>query len=80
MPDMEQYKCPSCGGALEFDSKSQKLKCPYCDGEFDIEVLNEISEAEQKIGTEDKMDGWQNNQSQNMSNEENSSVATYICK
>lgn len=26
-----QYKCPCCGGTIEFDSKLQKLRCPYCD-------------------------------------------------
>ena len=24
------YKCPSCGGPLHFDSASGKLKCDYC--------------------------------------------------
>ena len=31
MADMMEYKCPSCGGAMEFDSTTQKMKCPYCD-------------------------------------------------
>ena len=31
MSDLREYKCPACGGAIEFDSKSQKMKCPYCD-------------------------------------------------
>ena len=29
MADMMEYKCPSCGGAMEFDSMTQKMKCPY---------------------------------------------------
>ena len=40
---MEQ-KCPCCGGAVRFDTGSQKLKCPYCDTEFDIE------ESSQAVG------------------------------
>lgn len=31
-----EYKCPTCGGALEFNIKEQKLKCPYCDSVFEI--------------------------------------------
>ena len=34
-----QYKCPCCGGKIEFRSELQKLKCPYCDTEFDVETL-----------------------------------------
>ena len=25
MSDLREYKCPACGGAIEFDSKSQKM-------------------------------------------------------
>ncbi|MBQ3295455.1 MAG: hypothetical protein IJH00_03100 [Erysipelotrichaceae bacterium] len=41
MSELRDFKCPNCSGALEFDTKSQKLKCPYCDGTFDPEVFNE---------------------------------------
>ena len=27
MSDLREYKCPACGGAMEFDSGSQKMKC-----------------------------------------------------
>ena len=36
---MLQYKCPCCGGSIEFDSGTQKLHCPYCDTEFDVDTL-----------------------------------------
>jgi len=42
-----EYKCPACGGAVEFNSSSQNMKCPYCDTEFDIAALKESQEAEQ---------------------------------
>ena len=35
MADLIEYKCPSCGGKLEFDSASQNMKCPFCLSEFD---------------------------------------------
>jgi len=49
--DIKEYKCPSCGGAVKFDSATQGMKCPYCDTEFQIEALEryqkEIANPEQ---------------------------------
>jgi len=39
---IKEYKCPNCGGAVKFDSSSQKMKCPFCDTEFEIEALEEF--------------------------------------
>ena len=44
MPDILEYKCPCCGGAIAFDSRIQKMKCPYCDTEFDMETLRQFDE------------------------------------
>ena len=50
MSALVEYKCPCCGGAIEFNSNSQKMKCPYCDTEFEIEALKEFTEASQSEG------------------------------
>ncbi|ADL50344.1 hypothetical protein [Clostridium cellulovorans] len=34
--DKESYKCECCGGTMEFDVKTQKLKCPNCDNMIEI--------------------------------------------
>ncbi len=39
MATLMEQKCPCCGGAVRFDTSSQKLKCPYCDTEFDIDAM-----------------------------------------
>lgn len=39
MANVMEYKCPRCGGILEFDSKLQKMKCPYCDSIFTVEEM-----------------------------------------
>lgn len=39
MSVLQQYKCPCCDGAIEFDTSSQKMKCPYCGTEFEMETL-----------------------------------------
>jgi len=36
---LQEFKCPSCDGAIEFDSTLQKMKCPYCDAEFEMDAL-----------------------------------------
>ena len=48
MSDIMEYKCPSCGGAMEFDSKSQKMKCPFCDSEMSIEEFQQMQQGKQE--------------------------------
>ena len=51
MSEIKEYKCPACGGTMEFDSTSQKMKCPYCDTEISVEeyeALNESQTSEDK--------------------------------
>ena len=45
MENIQEYKCPCCGGAIHFDSTIQKMKCPYCDTEFEMEALRGYDEA-----------------------------------
>ncbi len=47
MANLLEYKCPSCGGAVSFDSSIQKMKCPYCDTEFEMEDLQDNDTAEE---------------------------------
>jgi len=42
---LQEFKCPCCGGAIEFDSNIQKMKCPYCDSEFETEALRAYDAA-----------------------------------
>jgi len=52
--DIKEYKCPNCGGTVNFDSSSQKMKCPYCDTEFEIAALEdyqkEVAAAKDNFG------------------------------
>ena len=45
MSEVIQYKCPACGGAMEFDSNAQMMKCPYCDTVMDVETFNATQSA-----------------------------------
>ena len=45
MAVLQQYKCPCCDGAIEFNSRLQKMKCPFCDSEFEMETLKQYDAA-----------------------------------
>ncbi len=53
------YKCPNCGGGLEFDPEAQNYKCDYCLSEFTQEELDEAQKAEsaEQIVTETGPEG-----------------------
>ncbi len=65
MADLIAYKCPACGGKLEFNSASQKMKCPFCLSEFDTaDFEKDDSALEQKpaetkeTAAQDAGEGW----------------------
>ena len=45
MAVLQDFKCPCCDGAIEFDSSTQKMKCPYCSTEFAVSDLQAYSDA-----------------------------------
>ena len=77
MKTLELYKCPCCGGTIEFDTSSQKPKCPYCDTEFDIETLISYND-EIKKDDSDKMD-WDENSGNEWQESEEEQLTRYIC-
>ena len=42
MADLIEYKCPSCGGKLEFDAATQTMLCPFCDSSFDPKSIPDL--------------------------------------
>ncbi len=74
-----EYKCPCCGGKIEFDSKSQKMKCPYCDTEFDVETLKDYDDILKQEKKQDNIK-W-NKENENMFSEsETDGISVYVCK
>lgn len=57
MAKLQEYKCPHCGGAISFDSSTQKMKCPYCDSEFEVETLKALDAELSKEEPDDI--GWE---------------------
>ena len=90
MSDMMEYKCPACGGAMEFDSKSQKMKCPYCDTEIAVEEFQKMQEnkqqtasdgvySENQSGSQDKVD-WQAANDNQWAEGETDGMRVYVCE
>lgn len=77
MSVIQEYKCPCCGGAIEFDSKSQKMKCPYCDTEFDIDTLKSYGES-LKSDADDSMN-WKTSAGGEWQSGETDGLRTYVC-
>ena len=78
MADIQEYKCPCCGGAIAFDSTSQKMKCPYCDTEFDVETLKDYDEGlYQEVA--DEME-WEQPTGSEWKEGETDGLRTYVCK
>lgn len=42
------FKCPACGGYLEFDPEGQRFLCPYCSASFNEEELQQQSAAKEQ--------------------------------
>lgn len=78
MAELQEYKCPCCGGAIAFDSTAQKMKCPYCDTEFEMETLAGYDSA-LKDDQADQME-WDSPKGGNWQEGEAEGLHTYVCK
>ena len=73
-----EYKCPSCGGTLQFDSGVQKLKCPYCHTTLTVEALQELDESLKSEAPENTT--WQTEPSAQWTREETESLKDFVCQ
>ena len=78
MSELQEYKCPCCGGAVVFDSGLQKMKCPYCDTEFDVAAFME-NDVESQRAPEDNM-AWDTEAGSQWQAGEQESLRAYTCK
>lgn len=78
MSVLQEYKCPCCGGAIAFDSASQKMKCPYCDAEFEMEALASY-DNDLKNAPTDNMN-WETTAGSEWGAGETDGLRTYACK
>ncbi len=77
MSEILDYKCPCCGGNINFDSTLQKMKCPYCDTEFDVDTLKSYDEA-LKSDTPDS-DDWSFSEKTPWTSDGDNNVSVFVC-
>ncbi len=77
MAVLQEFKCPCCDGAIEFNAGSQKMKCPYCGSEFEMETLQtydaELSNLPQENMT------WDTSAGQEWTPGESEGLRVYCC-
>lgn len=78
MSTLQEYKCPCCGGAVEFDSSIQKMKCPYCETEFDIGALKTYEEELESLPEDDMT--WETQAGGEWQDGETDGMKVYICQ
>lgn len=79
MADLLDFKCPHCGGKLEFDASTQKMKCPYCDSVLDIEAMQKNEEQLNLSSAEDNMN-WEGTAGSQWEEGETGNMKVYSCK
>ncbi len=77
MSGLIDYKCPCCGGKIEFNTSLQQMKCPYCDTTFEVEALKEYDEAINKQ-SQDCME-WETDPGAQWQEGEEDTMSVYIC-
>lgn len=45
MTDLMEYKCPSCGAPIKYDSTKDKMHCEFCDAIFSLADLQKYDES-----------------------------------
>ncbi len=72
-----EYKCPCCGGKIEFDSHIQKMKCPFCETEFEVETLKNYDSVLNDTTPTDLT--WQSATGDDWSDGETDDMSVYVC-
>ena len=80
MSDMMEYKCPACGGAMEFDSNTQKMKCPYCDTEMSVEEFSAAQPDGENISMQGGDTIWEAVGGEQWQDHETKGMRVYVCQ
>ena len=73
-----EYKCPCCGGAIQFDSGLQKMRCPYCATEFELATLQQFEQEELK---KEDLPDWEEVSGEHETMEDtDGTFVSYVCE
>lgn len=73
------YRCPCCGAALTFGSKSQQLECEACGNSFSLESVEQAAQI-QVEDTKDEEMQWLQAANAGFDSTENSHMRAYRCQ
>ena len=83
MSGLVEYKCPACGGAMEFDSALQKMKCPYCDTTMTVEEFEAMQKKDEDNTGNAQQSGnaqWSSGGNNQWQDGETDNMAVYVCE
>ncbi len=78
MAQLLEYKCPCCGGVVEFDSATQQMKCPYCDTVFDVAAMADMDSALNQAPTDEM--NWDASNAETWQEGEDEHMRVYVCQ
>lgn len=77
------YKCPNCGGPLEFQPGASQVVCPYCDTKLDVAQMEALFARQQEraaAAQEAKEERWNTEMAgKEWSTEEASVLKAFTC-
>lgn len=79
MATVLEYKCPCCGGKIEFDSSLQQMKCPYCDTTFDVSTLKDYDDVLQQDAQSPDQMQWETQAGSEWGQDEADQMGVYAC-
>ncbi len=78
MSNIMDFKCPSCGGPVVFDSQSQNMKCTYCGTEYEQSILEQYDDALKHMPGQDNF-SW-NLETSSHWQDGDADLAVYVCQ
>lgn len=77
MNALQEFKCPCCGGSIEWNATAQKMKCPFCGTEFELETLQGYDQDIRQDGADDMT--WTPEPGGEWAAEEAGQIQVYTC-
>ncbi|MCH5211515.1 MAG: hypothetical protein J1G06_00725 [Oscillospiraceae bacterium] len=77
MDEIQNYKCPCCGGVLVFSGAKQKLHCDSCGNDYEAETIKLVTEVEAQAQTQSRYE-WESYTPRKFSMDD-TSLAAYEC-
>ena len=78
MPGIQEYKCPACGGVLEFNSTIQKMRCLSCGTEIEVSALEAMNEQLHQEESDDM--SWDMQAAEEWYPGSQDGMKTYVCE